>query len=102
MSPLRAARLGPTLVSFPDFSPDGLAMASWIDLYNPFGEVPFFRVTRDGRQSCSSDRRISRAKSSMQRLARSTLVKISASDSPASSSASAALNRLRDSGGTAP
>jgi hypothetical protein len=30
------------------------------------------------------------------------LVKISASDSPAFNSASAALNRLRDSGGTAP
>jgi hypothetical protein len=42
------------------------------------------------RQPCSSDRRISRAKSSVRRLARSTLVKISASDSPASSSASAA------------
>jgi hypothetical protein len=54
------------------------------------------------RQCCSSAKRISRAKSSVQRLARSTFVKISASDSPASSSASAALNRLRDSGGTAP
>jgi hypothetical protein len=30
------------------------------------------------------------------------LVKISGSDSPAFNSASAALNRLRDSGGTAP
>jgi hypothetical protein len=38
----------------------------------------------------------------VQRLARSTLVKISASDSPASSSASAARNRFRDSGGTPP
>jgi hypothetical protein len=38
------------------------------------------------RQPCSSDRRTRPAKSSVQRLARSTLVKISASDSLASSS----------------
>jgi hypothetical protein len=38
----------------------------------------------------------------VQRLARSTLVKTSASDPPASSSASAARNRFRDSGGTPP
>jgi hypothetical protein len=54
------------------------------------------------RQPCSSDRRIGRAKSSVQRLALSTLVKISAPTSPTSSNASAARNRFRDSGGTPP